>query len=192
MTRKLSALAAIGLTIGGSLITTPLLSAQSGITPSRINRVPDPNAKRIMVTVFKGNVSSPAEKDLGVRAADELRSRIGSDFPFKQVYVLPKTEINSYLEASGFPITEALAPHDARALAVIVRADEYITGGIVKTPTGFKMEANLVLARDNTLVQPLGTYEAPKMGEVSKLVSLEMKEARKQLEFEQKCVNSAP
>ncbi len=191
MTRKFSALAAIGLTIGGSLAAPALARAQSGIPRTGLNRVPDPNAKRIMVTVFKGNVASATEKDLGVKAADELRSRIGSDFPFKQVYVLPKTEINSYLEASGFSITEALAPHDARALAVIVRADEYVTGGIVKTPAGFKMEANLVLARDNTLVQPLGTYEAPKMGDVSKLVSLEMKEARKQLEFEQKCVNSA-
>jgi len=191
MTRKLTALAGIGLAIGSSLATSSSLDAQGGLSSSRVNRVPDPNAKRIMVTVFKGNVASAVEKDLGVKAADELRSRIGSDFPFKQVYVLPKTEINSYLEASGFPISEALAPHDARALAVIVRADEYLTGNVVKTATGFKLDANLVLARDNSLVQPLGSYEAPKMSDVAKLVSLELKEARKQLEFEQKCLNSA-
>lgn len=191
MTRTLTALAGIGIAISGSLMAPSVLSAQSGVTNLGQNRVPDPNAKRVMVTVFKGTTSDPKEKDVGVKAADELRSRISSEFPFKQVYVLPKTEINSYLEASGFPTTEALAPHDARALASLVRADEYVTGNATKTATGYKIEANLVLSRDNTLVQPLGSYEAPKMGDAMKLLSKEMKEARRQLEFEQKCVNSA-
>jgi hypothetical protein len=162
MTRTLTALAGIGMAIGGSLVAPSALVAQGGVTNLGQNRVPDPNAKRVMVTVFRGNTASPAERDLGVKAADELRSRIGSEFPYKQVYVLPKTEINSYLEASGFPTTEALEPHDARALASLVRADEYVTGNAVKTATGFKIDANLVLSRDNALVQPLGSYEAPK------------------------------
>jgi len=191
MTRTLTALAGIGMAIGGSLVAPSALVAQGGVTNLGQNRVPDPNAKRVMVTVFRGNTASASERDLGVKAADELRSRIGSEFPYKQVYVLPKTEINSYLEASGFPTTEALAPHDARALASLVRADEYVTGNAVKTATGFKIDANLVLSRDNALVQPLGSYEAPKLSDVMKLVSKEMKEARKQLDFEQKCVNSA-
>ncbi len=191
MTRTLTALAGIGLAISGTLMAPSALDAQSGVTNLRQNRVPDPNAKRVMVTVFKGTSSDPKQKDVGVKAADELRSRIGSEFPFKQVYVLPKTEINSYLEASGFPTTEPLAPHDARALASLVRADEYVTGIATHTAAGFKIEANMVLARDNSLVQPLGVFEAPKMGDVMKLVSQEMKDARKQLEFEQKCINSA-
>jgi hypothetical protein len=144
-----------------------------------------------MVTVFKANTAVAAEKTLGVQAADALRSRIGSEFPFKQVYVLPKTEINSYLEASGFPTTDALAAHDARALATLVRADEYLVGSATKTATGFRVEANLVLQRDNSLQQPLGSYEAPKLDEAVKQISNELKLARKQLEFEQKCVNSA-
>ncbi len=191
MTRTLTALAGIGIAISGSLMAPSVLSAQSGVTNLGQNRVPDPNAKRVMVTVFKGTSSDPKEKDVGVKAADELRSRISTEFPFKQVYVLPKTEINSYLEASGFPTTEALAPHDARALASLVRADEYVTGSATKTATGYKIEANMVLARDNALQQPLGSYEAPKLGDAMKLLSKEMKEARKQLDFEQKCVNSA-
>lgn len=191
MTRTLTALAGIGLAISSTLMAPSTLDAQSGVTNLRQNRVPDPNAKRVMVTVFKGVASDAKEKDVGVKAADELRSRISSEFPFKQVYVLPKTEINSYLEASGFPTTEALAPHDAKALASLVRADEYVTGVATQSAAGYKVEANMVLSRDNTLVQPLGVYEAPKMGDVMKLVSKELKEARKQLEFEQKCINSA-
>lgn len=193
MTRNLTTLARIGMAVTGAFMVPSLMSAQGGFgTPGQQNRVPDPNAKRVMVTAFK-SLTPPgtAKEQLGVQAADALRSRLGSDFPFKQVYVLPKTEINSYLEASGFSTTEALAAHDARALASLVRADEYIVGYVSKTPAGFRVDANLVLARDNTLQQPLGSFEGPKMDAAMQALSKELKEARKQLDFEQKCVNSA-
>lgn len=191
MTKNLTALAGLGLVLGGAVLAPSLVAAQGGLS-SMQNRVPDPNAKRVMITVFKAPPATGDDKSLGVQAADAMRSRVDSDFPYKQVYVLPKTEINSYLEASGFPTTEALAPHDARALATLVRADEYLTGSISKLPTGgYRMEANLVLQRDNTLVQPLGVFEGNKMNDVASQASKELKEARKQIEFEQKCVNSA-
>jgi Flp pilus assembly protein TadD len=179
MSRNFQAYAGIGLALGGIVLLPTLASAQ-------YNRVPDPNATRVMVSVFKAT-----EKGLGVNAADALRSRMTSEFPFKQVYVLPKQDINATLEASGFPTTDALQPHDARALANLLRADEYLTGSAVKTATGYKMEASLVLARDNALVQPLGTYDSPKLDNGAALIAKELMAARKQLEFEKKCVNSA-
>ncbi|MCO4100871.1 MAG: hypothetical protein HEQ38_16065 [Gemmatimonas sp.] len=155
------------------------------VASAQYNRVPDPNAKRVMVAVFRSG-----DKGLGVQAADAVRSRMTSEFPFKQVYVLPKQDITATLEASGFPVTEALEPHDQKALATLLRADEYVTGTVSKGPDGVKVEANLVLARDNALVQPLGTYDAKNVGEASSLIAKELKEARKQLEFEQKCTNT--
>jgi len=178
--RHFQAIAGITLALGGSLAAPSLVSAQIQ------NRVPDPNAKRVMVPVFKSG-----EKGLGVNASDAIRSKISSDFPFKQVYVLPKTDLNATLEASGFSTTDALAPHDARALATLLRADEYLTGTATKTPTGYKIDANLVLQRDNSLVQPLGMFEGNNLSAAATGVSRELKEARKQLEFEQKCVNAA-
>ncbi len=179
MSRNFQALSGIGFALGGIAVMPALASAQ-------INRVPDPNAIRVMVSVFKA-----AEKGLGVQAADAVRSRMTSEFPFKQVYVLPKQDINATLEASGFPTADALQPHDARALANLLRADEYITGAATKTATGYKVEGALVLARDNALVQPLGSYDAPKLDAAAGMVSKELKEARKQLEFEKKCMNAA-
>jgi hypothetical protein len=190
MTRKLTTLARIGMAMSSTVLVPSFLSAQAGFG-SPMNRVPDPNAKRVMVTVFKASGATPAEKALGVQAADALRSRVGSDFPYKQVYVLPKADINQNLENSGFPTTEALSNYDAHALASLVRADEYLTGSVVKTATGFRVEAFLVLSRDKDLQQPLGAYDAPKVDDATKLIVKELKEARKQLEFEQKCVNSA-
>lgn len=177
--RHFQAIAGLSLAVGGSLAAPTVASAQ-------YNRVPDPNATRVMVAVFR-----TAEKGLGVQAADALRSQMNNNFPFKQVYVLPKTDINATLEASGFPVADALEPHDQRALAMLLRADEYITGTVGKTASGaVSLEANLVLARDNALVQPLGIYEGKSVGEAAKLVSTELKEARKQLDAEKKCVNA--
>lgn len=180
MSRNFQALSGIGFALGGIVLMPSLASAQ-------YNRVPDPNAIRVMVSVFKASEKG----QLGVQAADAVRSHMTSEFPFKQVYVLPKQDINATLEASGFPTADALQPHDARALANLLRADEYVTGTVTKTPAGFKVEGALVLARDNALVQPLGSYEAPKLDAAAGSVSKELKEARKQLEFEKKCVNAA-
>lgn len=177
MSRHFQAIAGFGLALGGTLVPS--------VASAQYNRVPDPNATRVMVAVFRSG-----EKGLGVQAADAVRSRMTSEFPFKQVYVLPKQDLTATLEASGFPVTEALEPHDQKALATLLRADEYVTGTVSKTATGVKLEAALVLARDNALVQPLGTYEAKSVGDASKLVSTELKEARKQLEFEKKCTNA--
>jgi tetratricopeptide (TPR) repeat protein len=177
--RHFQALAGLALALGGTLAVPTVASAQ-------YNRVPDPNATRVLVAVFRSG-----EKGMGVQAADAVRSRMNSDFPFKQVYVLPKTDINATLEASGFPITDALEAHDQRALATLLRADEYVTGTATKTATGVKVEANLVLARDNALVQPVGSYDAKSLGEASSLISKELKEARKQLDAEKKCINAA-
>jgi len=180
MSRNVQALSGIGLAISSIVLTPSLASAQ------QYNRAPDPNAARVMVGVFKSS-----EKGLGVSAADAVRSRVSSELPFKEVYALPKQDINTTLEASGFSTTEALQSHDSRALANILRADEYITGNAIKAGANYKIDANLVLARDNALVQPLGTYENPKVDGSAAAIVKELKEARKQIPFEKKCVNFA-
>lgn len=177
-TRHIQAIAGIGLALGGTLLPS--------VASAQYNRVPDPNATRVMVAVFRS-----AEKGLGVQAADAVRSRMTSDFPFKQVYVLPKQDLTATLEASGFPTTEALEPHDQKALASLLRADEYITGTATKSEAGVKLEAALVLARDNSLVQPLGVFEGKNFSDASKAMAAELKEARKQLDAEKKCIASA-
>lgn len=176
--RLIPSVAVCGVVLGLSLV--------SDRAAAQVNRAPDPNATRVMVPVF-----ASTEKGLGVQAADAVRSRINSDFPFKQVYVLPKQDINAFLEGSGFSTTEPLAPHDAKALAQQLRADEYLTGTATKTADGFRVEVNLVLARDNALVQPVGAFDGKKLTDVATSASKELKEARKQLDAERKCVNFA-
>jgi tetratricopeptide (TPR) repeat protein len=144
-------------------------------------RPPEP-VPRVMVTTFQS-----AEKELGVKAAEELRNRITRDVDARKVFVIPKADIAKTLEASGYPTTEALQPNDAKALATLLRADEYIDGVVTKTPTGVKVEARLILARDQNLGQPLPAVEVGKVEQAAAAISKSYQAAREQLPAEKEC-----
>ncbi|MGV3709802.1 MAG: hypothetical protein ACO1Q7_13290, partial [Gemmatimonas sp.] len=181
----------LGLVTVAAVAVPGALSAQiARPIGSMQNRAPDKNASQIMITAFKTNDTVKGEKGTGAMAAEEMRRKVDGSFPFKQVYVIPVDRINPNLEASGFSTTEALESHDARQLAVALRADEYIAGVANKSATGYRATADLVLTRDVAARQPLGVGEAPKLGDALNLLVKEMKEARKQLDGEKKCVAS--
>ncbi len=137
---------------------------------------------RVMVATL-----ASAEKDLGPQAAEAIRSRITRDVNAQTLTVIPKTDIENTLKASGYSTTEALQPNDAKALAVLLRADEFVDGTVSKTPTGVKIEARMVLARDQTLQQPLAVAEAPKLDAAAQMVSKSYQAARAQLADEKSC-----
>ncbi len=139
---------------------------------------------RLMVTTF-----AASEPGLGVQAAEAVRSRVAKDMDERKVQVIPKKDIDATLAASGYSTTESLAPNDARALAVLLRADEYIEGSATKTPTGFKVDSRLVLARDNSIQQPLPTIEVAKLDQAAATISKNYQNARAQLEGERSCSN---
>jgi tetratricopeptide (TPR) repeat protein len=144
-------------------------------------RRPEPSP-RVMVATFQS-----ADKELGVKAAEELRNRITRDVDARKLVVIPKADIYKTLEASGYPTTEALQANDAKALAVLLRADEYIDGVVTKTPTGVKVEARLILARDQNLGQPLPAVEAAKVEQAAAQISKAYQSARDQLAGEKSC-----
>jgi tetratricopeptide (TPR) repeat protein len=172
------ALSALGLAAGA-----PLASLEAQTT-----RTADPNAPRLMVGVFRS-----AEKNVGVQTADAIRTRINQDVPLKQLWVIPKQDITATLEASGFPTTEALAAHDARALAQLLRADAYIVGNVQKDSSGagYVVNAQYVLTRDQRLVQPLPAIRVDKPDKAAGAVSKEFREAHKQFAAERQCTNLA-
>src|SRR6185436_7611914 len=118
------------------------------------------DASQVMITSFKTTekppAGKPAEQGLAYQASEEMRKKVESAFPYKQIYVIPVERINPNLIASAFSTTDALEPHDAKQLAVQIRADEYIAGVINKSGAGYKAEADLVLTRDINARQPLG------------------------------------
>ena len=188
--RKFITLRQLGLTAVGVLAIPAIVPAQP---PGMQNRVPDKDAAFIMVTAFKSPSAEVAlrERGIGAQAAEALRSKISSDFPFKQLYVLPKERIEPNLVASGFSTTEGLALHDMKALAGMLRADYYISGTANRTPGNVKLTGDVVLTRGVTFRQPLGTFEGPKLDVAVGLLSKELREALKQMDGEKKCTNAA-
>ncbi len=141
---------------------------------------------RITVMTFQSQ-----QKGTGAKAAEELRDQLKDKFNPKDVYVLPTKDVNNTLEQSGFSASEPLAGNDEKALANLLRADEYVTGVVNKSGTGYTVDARMVLARDNTLSQALPTATAGKIGDAMDNVSKSVREAMKQLEGEHNCFSKA-
>ena len=154
---------------------------------AQVARTPDPNTPRMMVLTFR----TAAAGNTGVQAADALRSRMGSEVPYKQLWQIPSAEINAVLEASGYKKDEPLSSNDARELGRQLRADEFIQGTVRKEGEAWRIDATLHLVRDPSLAQPLTTAAGAKAGDAAKLLAAELVEARKQLVPERNCVNAA-
>lgn len=157
--------------------------AVAGVAPAHAQ---DAKA-RITVMTFQSQ-----EKGTGAKAADELRNQLKDKFNQKDVYVLPTKDVNNTLEQSGFSASEPLAQNDEKALANLLRADEYVTGVVSKAATGaYTVDARLVLSRDNTLSQALPAASNNKIGDAMDAVSKSVREAMKQLDGEKECISKA-
>src|SRR5687768_13649031 len=152
----------VGMAIGGSTELAAQRTPQTG--------------PRFMVPTFRS-----AERNLGVAAAEAIRTRLTSDVPLKNLWVIPKTDITNTLEASGYSTTEALNPNDAKALANLLRAEEYVEGTVNKTPAGYEVIATLQLVRGEGMVQPLDTIRAAKLDQAAKELSNQVQQARRQV-----------
>ena len=174
------ALGAVGL-IGGIAIGGAISALSAQARPAG----PPPDAPRLMVPTFRST-----EKNLGVDAAEVIRVRISKELPPKSLWVIPKNDIKSTLEASGYDFSVPLSANDAKELAKLLRADEVLQGTVTKGTDGnFKVDARLMLARDVSLVQPLPSASGAKLDDAAKQLSRDLQSARKQLAENRKCEN---
>jgi tetratricopeptide (TPR) repeat protein len=139
---------------------------------------------RVMIPTLQSS-----DKDLGVQAAEAIRNQLQKQTNIRDLVVVPKTDINNALTSSGYSTTEALAPGDAKALATLVRAPQYLEGTVAKTPTGYKLDTRLIISRDMTRGQALPTVQAAKLDDAASQVAKAIKDARRQLAGEETCHN---
>jgi hypothetical protein len=171
-----SALSAAGLAAALALSAMPsVLGAQ--MRPQG----PGPDTKRAVVTTFRGDPAA------GVKLADEIRSRIQSDFNIRQLMPVSKKDIDNTLVASGYRPDSALSANDIKELAKLVRGDEVIDGTVTRTGAGYRVNARLFLPRDVALSQPLISVESSNLGDVAKQIVREYENARKQIPSVQEC-----
>jgi tetratricopeptide (TPR) repeat protein len=156
-----------------TFVGSPLL-AQSGKT-----------GERVMIPTLQSS-----DKDLGVQAAEAIRNQLQKQTNVRDLVVVPKADINNSLQSSGYSTTEALAPGDAKALATLVRAPQYLEGTVSKTPTGYKIDSRLIISRDLARGQALPTAQGGKLDDAAGQVAKAIKDARRQLPGEETCHNA--
>ncbi len=164
-----SGLALVGL---AAIAASPVL-AQSSKT-----------GERVMIPTLQSS-----DKQLGVQAAEAIRDRLQKETNIRDLVVVPKADINNSLQSSGYSTTEALAPGDAKALATLVRAPQYLEGTVTRTPTGYKIDSRLIISRDMTKGQALPTAQGTKLDDAADQVARAIKDARRQLPAEEACHN---
>src|SRR6476661_3370635 len=167
-----------------SLAVALIATTAPAVARAQRGQAPGPDTPRILVTNFRG------DREAGVKLADAIRDRIGSEFSARTLYATPKKDIENTLKQSGYPADSALSPGDAKELAKLVRADEIIDGSVTKTPSGYRVNARLFLPRDAALSQPLVSTESNNLGDVAKQIVHEYDAARKQIPAVQECENN--
>jgi len=131
-----------------------------------------------------------ADKDLGGLAAEAIRDQLRKQTNLRDLVVVPKDDITKSLIQSGYNPAEPLAPNDAKALASLVRAPQYLDGTVSKTSTGYKIDSRLIISRDLTRGQVLPTAQAAKLDDAASQVARSIKDARRQLAGEETCHNA--
>ncbi|HMI47833.1 MAG TPA: tetratricopeptide repeat protein, partial [Gemmatimonadaceae bacterium] len=165
------------------LVLTTLLALTA--SPSFAQSGGGKTGERVMIPTLQSS-----DKELGVQAAEAIRNQLQKQTNIRDLVVVPKADINNSLASSGYSTTEALAPGDAKALATLVRAPQYLDGVVTKTPTGFKIDSRLIISRDMTKGQALPSAQAPKLDDAANQVAKAIKDARRQLPAEEACHNN--
>lgn len=141
--------------------------------------------ERVMIAPLQSS-----DKVLRVQAAEAIRSQLSKQTNVRDLVVVSKVDIENALKGSGYPLDEALSPTDAKALAGLVRAAQYIDGTVTKTPTGYKIDSRLIIARDRTRGQLLPTAQGAKLDDAAAQVAKSIQAAGKQISGETACHNA--
>ncbi len=141
--------------------------------------------ERVMIPTLQSS-----DKELGGQAAEAIRNQLQKQTNVRDLVVVPKADIVNSLTSSGYSPTEALAPGDAKALATLVRAPQYLDGVVSKTPAGFKIDSRLIISRDMNRGQVLPSAQAAKLDDAASQVAKSIKDARRQLAGEEACHNA--
>lgn len=165
-----------------------LLAVATASADAQANRRPPrPDTPFLTVQVFRS-----ADKIAGPQASDALRDELIRTYPGPVLWVIEKARLIELLEQSGYPSNEQLARSDENALAKFQRADEYVRGSVTQQPDGqWRVDAELVLTRDLTLVQPLEPAFGNRPDRAARALMRSLNQARDQLPAEKRCRDHA-
>jgi tetratricopeptide (TPR) repeat protein len=138
----------------------------------------------LLVSPFKS-----ADKKLGNHVADEIRDKVDKAASKRELEVIDEKAMTTALFNAGFPADAVPDLSQVRALSRYLRADEYLMGTVDKTPAGIRVRANLILARDVRMQQPLPEAVDADADRAAARVAASVIEARRQLAPQRRCEN---
>jgi tetratricopeptide (TPR) repeat protein len=127
---------------------------------------------------------------LGKSVSDELRGRVQRLVNKKEMEVVKGSDISNALDRASFDDEVAHEWYVVRTLAKKLRADEVIRGRVERTPQGVRVTAQLVLIRDDRLIQPLPVVTARDADAAAAQLAVAIRDARKQLVPQRRCENA--
>ena len=143
-----------------SLVGAPLLAQAN---QQQRGMPPNGDTPYILIATFHSS-----DRKLGADMADELRKRIAGERSAKELYVIPKTNVNNTLEASGYKPDSALNASDLMELAKQLRGEQVIDGTINKSPSGVHVETRVLMRTgQQTVAQPLPAFDAKDPGDAA-------------------------
>lgn len=160
-----------------------LLAAQYGrphVRDPNVQRGGPPNADtpHMLIAAFH----SP-DRTLGVQAADDFRQRMMDQNSARDLYIVPKPDVEATLSQSGYRPDSALSPTDALELAKQLRADEAVDAKVERLGRDSLRVSPRVLVRlgQTDLIQPLPVIYAKNTDDAAKDMEREVDAARKQM-----------
>ncbi|HEY4218382.1 MAG TPA: tetratricopeptide repeat protein [Gemmatimonadaceae bacterium] len=166
-----------------SLASTPIFAQQQ---PAQRGGPPGSDTPYILIATFHSS-----DMKLGVDAADEVRHRVQDEHTAKELYVVPKMNINNTLEASGYRPDSALNASDLMELSKQLHGEFVLDGTATKLPNnGVRIESRLLTRTGTqTLVQPLPPVDGKDVGEAGKSIERSISEALKGMPAYKTCTN---
>jgi tetratricopeptide (TPR) repeat protein len=165
-----------------SVASTPMFAQ----APAQRGGPPGTDTPYILIATFH----SPDQK-LGVDAADEVRSRVQDEHTAKDLYVIPKNNINSTLDASGYRPDSALSASDLMELSKQLHGEYVLDAKVSKNASGgVHIESRLLTRTGNqTLAQPLPVVDGKDAGDAAKSVERSISDALKGMPLYKTCTN---
>jgi tetratricopeptide (TPR) repeat protein len=175
-----------GLALLALTLTSAPLLAQVSQQPAQRGGVPNGDTPYILVATFRST-----DRILGVTMADEVRKRLQTEHSTKELYVIPKTNINNTLEASGYRADSALNASDLMELAKQLRGEQVLDGIVTKTASGVHVEPRLLMRTGQQIVaQPLPVVDAKDPGDAAKQIERGLSDASKAIPSYKLCTTA--
>lgn len=171
-----------------SLVSVPVFAQARNQEPPQRGGPPGEKTPYILVTTF-----ASADRKLGVESANELRHRIQGEHSAKDLYVIPKTNIDNTLAASGYPPDSALNAADLMELSKQLHG-EYVLDGKATKGAGnavrFDVRVLIKAGVSNTLAQPLAPADGKDAGDAARMVERSLSEMIKGMPMYRTCIDN--